>query len=138
MAAGTAFGPARVLIVDDDPTIRDVLSRMVRMDQLEAVAVDSGPAALAEIDRGHFDVVVTDLGMPQMDGAEVARRVHHRMPDAIIVLATGWAPDEEELREKFEHVSLKVSKPVEYEEFSATIARALELRRARDARSPTA
>ena len=130
-AAQAVDGPARILIVDDDPTVRDVLLRMVRMDHHEAVAVDSGPAALAELDKGTFDVVVTDLGMPQMDGAQLSAEVHRRCPDAIIVLATGWSPDQDEMRERFEHVALTVSKPVEYEDFAATIDRALAMRRER-------
>jgi CheY-like chemotaxis protein len=54
------------------------------------VVATSGPAALALLDEGRFDLVCTDLGMPGMNGWEVARRVHERAPATPVVMITGW------------------------------------------------
>ena len=65
----------RVLIVDDDRALRDALRRALVLGGYDPVPVESGEAALAEVARGEPDAVVLDIGLPDIDGLEVCRRL---------------------------------------------------------------
>lgn len=68
-------GMPRVLVVDDDRSIRDALERGLRLEGFEATAVASGEEALAIADSDRTDVVVLDVGLAGIDGVEVVRRI---------------------------------------------------------------
>lgn len=65
----------RILIVDDEARIREVVEYALAREGLEVLAVDTGRAALAAIERGGIDLVVLDVMLPELDGLEVCRRV---------------------------------------------------------------
>src|SRR5215216_3882252 len=65
----------RVLIVDDDRALRDALRRALVLAGYEPIAVETGEAALAEVARSEPDAVVLDIGLPDVDGLEVCRRL---------------------------------------------------------------
>jgi len=69
------MGAVRVLIVDDDRALRDALRRALVLGGYETVPVESGEAALAEVARSEPDAVVLDIGLPDIDGLEVCRRL---------------------------------------------------------------
>jgi PAS domain S-box-containing protein len=82
--------PARILAVDDDRRLGDLLQAMLRLGGHEVLVAGSGPEALELLDQRSFDLVCTDLGMPGMSGWEVAAEVHRRAPGTRIALITGW------------------------------------------------
>jgi len=65
----------RVLIVDDDRALRDALRRALVLAGYEPIAVETGEAALTEVARSEPDAVVLDIGLPDVDGLEVCRRL---------------------------------------------------------------
>jgi two-component system response regulator MprA len=69
------MGAVRILIVDDDRALRDALRRALVLGGYETVPVENGEGALAEIARGQPDAVVLDIGLPDIDGLEVCRRL---------------------------------------------------------------
>src|SRR6266545_1830979 len=69
------MGAMRVLIVDDDRALRDALRRALVLGGYETVPAESGEAALAEVARSEPDAVVLDIGLPDIDGLEVCRRL---------------------------------------------------------------
>ncbi|MDH3599581.1 MAG: response regulator, partial [Candidatus Tectomicrobia bacterium] len=81
----------RVLVVDDDPTIRLLLSKFLEMQNCEAEAAASGEEALELLNAGQFDVIMADLQMPGMSGIEFAQVVRQQQPDIPIALITGVA-----------------------------------------------
>ena len=94
-AAGARRGSARVLVVEDDPTIRLIVAEALLQGGHEVDAVADADAALARIDGGApYDVVVTDLYLPGVRGDELARHVHSRTPTARFVFHTGAAPQD--------------------------------------------
>lgn len=87
--------PLRLLVVDDDPALLKSLTRALVDDGHEVVACDSGrsgiEAFLAAQQSGHrFAAVITDLGMPEADGAQVARAIKGAAPATPVFLLTGW------------------------------------------------
>jgi DNA-binding response OmpR family regulator len=83
--------PAKVLIVDDLEDARWVLSNLIQMAGFAPVAVASGEEALAHIRQQAPDVVLLDVGLPDMDGFEVLTLVkqHHKVMPVIMVTAFG-------------------------------------------------
>ena len=69
------MGAMRVLIVDDDRALRDALRRALVLAGYDTTLVDSGEAALGEVARSEPDAVVLDIGLPDVDGIEVCRRL---------------------------------------------------------------
>jgi CheY-like chemotaxis protein len=78
-----------LLVVDDNATNREILSRQARSWGMDPVAVELPSEALALVDAGaHFDVAVVDLHMAEMDGLELGREIHRRRPELPLVLAS--------------------------------------------------
>jgi DNA-binding response OmpR family regulator len=78
----------RVLVVDDDPIVGDVVRRYLEQDGCRVRLVGNGPDALNAAAAEPPDIVVLDLMMPGMDGLEVCRRLRHRMPALPVVMLT--------------------------------------------------
>jgi CheY-like chemotaxis protein len=81
----------RVICVDDDLRILKALEGMLRQMGHDVTTTDSGADLLRRIEAEQFDVLITDLGMPGMDGREVARTAKRLSPDTRVLLLTGWA-----------------------------------------------
>lgn len=82
----------RILVADDDPHIREVICFALEKAGMKTISVGDGAAALREFERRPPDLMVLDVGMPEMDGLEVCRRVR-RLSDAPILFLS--ARDEE-------------------------------------------
>ena len=80
---------ARVLIVDDDPVILEVVGDILKKNGYEVVDAPSGAAGMRELERKYFDLVLTDLVMPDVDGMEVLEHVVSTSPKAICIILTG-------------------------------------------------
>jgi PAS domain S-box-containing protein len=91
-------GSARILAVDDDAGLADMLRAMLAVGGHYVTVATSGAEAVRLFEQQPFDVVCTDLGMPGMNGWEVARAVRARAPQTPVILITGWGtaldPDE--------------------------------------------
>src|SRR5215468_8651635 len=77
---------ARVLAVDDQRYFRELIASLLREEGYEAETAASGEEALRILERADYDVVLTDLVMPGMDGSELVRRVKQRRPDHVVVV----------------------------------------------------
>jgi CheY-like chemotaxis protein len=83
--------PKRVLCVDDDPRVLRFLESMLRNLGHTVKACSSGAAGRAALVEERFDVVLTDLGMPEVDGRQVAAAAKETSPGTYVILLTGWA-----------------------------------------------
>lgn len=84
-----AVHQARVLVVDDDDQIRRVIARTLRKAELAVVEVDSGLKAITQLEAGAFDVILSDVHMPDGDGLELLRAVRRIDLDVPVVLMSG-------------------------------------------------
>ena len=108
--------PLRILLVDDDPLIRKSLTHLLEADGHAVIAADGGEAGVAAFTTAKqqgepFEVVITDLGMPQMDGREVARQVKQAIPTTPVFLLTGWGHRLQAEEDRPTHVDQVFSKP---------------------------
>lgn len=87
----------RILVVDDNADSADTLALLIEMFGADVRVARDGPAALAELESFHPEAVLLDIGMPGMDGYEVAQRIRSRPgSDAVTLIAlTGWGTDED-------------------------------------------
>src|SRR5215813_1841169 len=77
----------RILVVDDDPHIRDVICFALEKAGMRPLAAKDGAEALARFDADGADLIVLDVGMPEMDGLEVCRRVRRSGDTPILFLS---------------------------------------------------
>jgi len=82
---------AYILVVDDDPNVRLLLAREIGDRGYEVVAAVDGAQAMAEMDRGDFDVVLTDIRMPGMDGLGLTEWIKRTRPDTEVIVMTAFA-----------------------------------------------
>lgn len=88
----TAYGK-RVLVVDDEEQIGQLLVEYLEMHYVAAVAVADGLQALKELHNLHFDAVITDLHMPYLDGLDLLRQCHLVWPQLPVILMSGHLLD---------------------------------------------
>jgi EAL domain-containing protein (putative c-di-GMP-specific phosphodiesterase class I) len=81
--------PGAVLVVDDDPTLRRMLTRLLKRAAFDVIDVDSGRAALAVLGSRQFDVIVSDIHMPDGDGLDLLRSVRRIDLDIPVILMSG-------------------------------------------------
>ncbi len=79
----------RVLIADDDPGMRDILTIFMDRAGYDAVTAEDGLKALDLLEKNHYDVVITDGFMPEMSGFELCRTVRERFPHILVIGLTG-------------------------------------------------
>ncbi len=118
----------RVLFVDDEPRVLQGLSRMLRTERnnFEASFATSGSEALSQLAKEHFDVVVSDISMPQMTGLQLLAEVKTLYPDIVRIILSG-EPDLE-LSMKSVNVSHRfLNKPCDPELLKSTILRTCRL-----------
>lgn len=80
------MGQRTILVVDDDPDIRDTIKELLHSDGLEAATAASGPEALQILTEGSVGVVLLDLMMPVMNGAQVVEEMRRREIDVPVIL----------------------------------------------------
>lgn len=125
LAATRAQPRFRLLMVDDEPLLRSLLSRAFARADFEVVEAASGPAALQLLCAEQFDLVISDVQMPLMTGIELLRKLRHDQPDLPVVLISGvfeLAPDQS-LADIGAFAIL--SKPFPFEELHEVALRAL-------------
>jgi signal transduction histidine kinase len=118
---------ARVLLVDDDPRLLTVLSDMMRGEGHAVTTATTGEEAVRVFSPAAHDVVITDLGMPRMNGWEVAEHVKKQSPDTAVFILTGWG-EGVSAHESMQFVDRVIAKPVSAE---ALLEQLTELRRSR-------
>lgn len=81
----------RVLLAEDDGSMRDYLVRALERAGYDVAAVDRGTAALPLLENEHFDLLLTDIVMPEMDGIALAQRAGIIAPNVKVMFITGFA-----------------------------------------------
>ena len=121
----------RILIVDDEQSMRELLSIMLRKEGYAVVTAENGEKALAAIQTDIFDLVITDLKMPNMDGLSLLRAIKESSPDIIVIMMTAFGTMEGAERARSLGAYDYIGKPFNNDEIKLVIQNALEKRRLR-------
>jgi nitrogen-specific signal transduction histidine kinase/CheY-like chemotaxis protein len=126
-AAGIPRGKtARILVVDDEETVRDILSKMLERVHHQVTVAENGEEGLRFFQEKEFDLVLTDLGMPGLSGWEVCRRIKEIKPRTPVGMITGWGM--ELSRASMEECGLNflIPKPFEFRQILRIVNDAME------------
>ena len=119
----------RLLIVDDEDSVRDSLKHWFETDDLEVLTAEDGNVALRALEGTTIDVALVDLKMPGMDGLELQQRIRAFDPEIAVIVITAFATVETAVRALKEGAFDYVTKPIDPDELSHVVARALESHR---------
>lgn len=117
-----------MLVVDDEKNVQDVLSEVLNCMGFEVALADNGDEALAIFIESSFDLVLTDLQMPIMDGWSLAHLIKERSPNTPIVLLTGADRETVWKKVKSGPIDSVLFKPFVLNDLQSTVQRAIELR----------
>ena len=120
--------PLQILCIDDEPLLRELIKEILERDGHEVEVSDSGQSGLDEFriarERGRpFDVVITDLGMPYLDGRQVAKALKQESPATPVIMLTGWGAFMKEDGNTPEQVDGVISKPPRSRELREALSR---------------
>ncbi|MGH7262578.1 MAG: GAF domain-containing protein [Candidatus Rokuibacteriota bacterium] len=124
-----APGAAAILVIEDEDHLRRTLVEILTGAGHSVQAARDGLDGLARFQRGRFDLVMTDLSMPECSGLEVARALKKMNPAPPVVLMTGWGDFLDPARIQEAGVDLMIVKPYRVERVLNVVADALKLRR---------
>ncbi|NOK23534.1 response regulator [Corallococcus carmarthensis] len=116
-------GEWSILLVDDNPDAREGLSEMLQMWGHTVAVASDGPEALAMATPGTYDVIILDIGLPGLDGYQVAQELRGRVAsDAHLIALTGYGTPEDRARSEEAGFDLHLVKPVELVEIGRVLA----------------
>ena len=124
------LAPATLLLVDDEPSILSALRRLLRPHGYRILTAESGAAGLALLEQEEVALIISDMRMPEMDGAAFLKRVRERWPETMRILLTGYADVTSTVAAINEgEIYRYIAKPWDDKEIVNTIREALERQR---------
>lgn len=129
MPSGAPDEKARILVVDDEKLIRDVLADFLSLEGYVVRTAEDGSAAIGELDRSRYDMVISDLKMPNMGGLELLKEVSAKSPETLTVIMTGFGTVETAIDAMKRGAYDYILKPFKVEEIVHIVQRGLEKRR---------
>jgi PAS domain S-box-containing protein len=117
--------PGRILVVDDEPEVAGVVRDVLMLAGHQVDTASSGSTAVQMVENAAYDLVFTDLGMPDMSGWDVAERLSAVRPDLTVALITGWGTSVDESEAGRRGIRAVVHKPFEIDELLGVAQRLL-------------
>ena len=117
--------PLTVLVVDDQASLRDVVTEYLTTEGHTVTSVETGALALKQIQDGRFDLVITDKAMPEMNGEQLAAAIHLIAPQLPVILMTGFGDSMLATGTIPAHVCVILSKPITETSLRNALAKAL-------------
>ncbi len=116
---------AQVLLAEDEDTVREFVSRVLTMQGHSVLEAKDGAQAVELMNQHHFDLLLTDIVMPIMDGISLALKVRSQRPDVPIILMTGYANESQRAHNLSVLIEELLSKPFNKDELVAAVNKAL-------------
>jgi DNA-binding response OmpR family regulator len=124
----TPGGSARILLVEDEADMARILQELLEEAGYTVEIAYTGNKAVEVSSGAAFDLVITDLGLPDLPGTEVAQRIKAASRDLPVILLTGWQTEMSSEKMAEAGIDLVVGKPVRKEDLHRAVARVLEAR----------
>ena len=122
---------ASILVAEDDQAVRDFVSRALAYYGHSVTSVPDGSAALAALAERRFDLMLTDIVMPGLDGVALAAHASKQDPAMPVLMMTGFASEGQRAQNANGPVERVISKPFSLKEICAAVEEALSARRSR-------
>jgi GAF domain-containing protein/CheY-like chemotaxis protein len=119
---------ARILVIDDEDSVRDILSRMLKTKGHQVVVASNGEEGIERFKSEPFDIVFTDLGMPRLSGWEVGKAIKGINPKIPIAMITGWGVELDREKMSESGIDLIVSKPFNFDQVIHLVSEAMGLK----------
>ena len=115
---------ARILLADDDATSRDLVVRALEMDAHQVEAVSNGSDAIARLEAGpnEFELLISDVQMPGLDGIELARKVSTLNPSLPILLMSGYMVEKDAMESTGATIAGLLAKPFTLDDIRAQVS----------------
>jgi len=120
--------PARILVIDDEEAVRDILSQMLKVRGHRVVVASNGEEGIEQFKKGEFDLVFTDLGMPKVSGWDVSRAIKGMNSKVPIAMITGWGMELNKEKMSESGIDLVVSKPFNFDQIIELVSEAMDLK----------
>jgi DNA-binding NtrC family response regulator len=106
----------RILVVDDEQIIRESLSFILRKEAYNVEEAANGKEALSKHESNPFDIIITDIEMPEMKGVELLRQIRQRTPQALVVIVTAFGSVETAVQALREGAADYILKPINFDD----------------------
>ncbi len=116
----------RVLVIDDQPIVTDLLVDVLERMNYKSEVASCGKDGVEMFEKNMYDLVITDLGMPDMSGWEVSNAVKQKNPHVPVVVITGWGIDPDPDKMKDSEVDFIINKPFQIDQLEKIIKNLLE------------
>ena len=116
---------ARILVVDDDRGVREFLEIMLTREGYDVATAETGPESLSIFKKSNFDLVLTDLKMPKMDGIDLLKEIKAIAPQVAVILLTAHASGSTAVAAMQEGAFDYIEKDFDVDDLKATIRDAL-------------
>ncbi|MEZ4524426.1 MAG: sigma-54 dependent transcriptional regulator, partial [Desulfobacterales bacterium] len=118
----------RILVVDDELSMREFLNFMLSRSGYQVACAEDGQAAISMIEKDHYDLLLCDIRLGDISGLEVLRAAKKQNPDTVVIMISAFASAETAVEAMNEGAYDYLPKPFDNNELKQTIAKALELR----------
>lgn len=113
--------PMTILVIDDDERVRTLLRDILLFGGYRVIEASDGESGMRHLEEGGFDMVLTDLGMPGMNGWEVTKLIKTKIPQLPVALITGWGTNLDEKKIEESGVDWIIGKPFQVNEILETV-----------------
>jgi len=120
--------PARILVIDDEDSVREILSEILKVKGHKVVVASDGEEGIERFKKETFDLVFTDLGMPKISGWDVGKIIKEMNPEVPIIMITGWGMELNKEKLSESGIDLVVSKPFQFDQVVELVSEAMELK----------
>jgi excisionase family DNA binding protein len=124
-SAGPRTSPPRVLVADDEASIRELLTRTLALAEYEVATTGDAQSAIAELRQHAYDLFITDLRMPGTDGLSLVREVKRLKPELPVIIITGYSNESSAIEAVNLGVDGYLTKPFRVPQVLAAASRAL-------------
>ncbi|MBS3919256.1 MAG: PAS domain S-box protein [Deltaproteobacteria bacterium] len=118
--------PARILVIDDEDTVREVLEKMLSQVNHQVTVAKSGEEGVRLFGEKKFDIVLTDLGMPGMSGWEVCKSIKKIKSSTPVGMITGWGLEVDEIKKEESGLDFIITKPFDFNKIIRLVSEKVE------------
>ncbi|MBW1839455.1 MAG: sigma-54-dependent Fis family transcriptional regulator, partial [Deltaproteobacteria bacterium] len=125
----------KILVIDDNEWIRDTLKQLLAMSGYQVDVANDGEKGIKKVKSQNYDVVLTDIQMPKVDGMELLKQIKEYNPALPVVMITGFPTVDTAIQAMRQGASDFITKPFRYEQVSMTVDKLMNERKVEGKRS---